>query len=126
MKSRIRYVWGAVLAVVALAVAGLCYLYVDWIVYTITVVNQSSHALTDVRVIMPGRVRNLGTLAPGGSDWVYTMPDTDGTLDIAFTVKGTARYKTIDYVGAGLAEHYILTVTPALTVRSTIPSEQPQ
>jgi len=126
MKPWIRYVLVAVLAVVVLAAADLCYRYIDMSVYTITVVNQSSHALTDVRVIMPGRVRNLGTLAPGASDWVYTMPETDGTLDIAFSVEGKARYEKIDYVSWALGKHYTLTVTPALTVRYTIPSEQPQ
>ena len=126
MKSWVRWVLGVIGALAVLATAGFIYLYIDMEVYTVTVVNRSSQALTDVRVIMPGRVRNLGTLAPGMSDWVYTVPQTDGTLDVSFAVGGKARYKNIDYVGGGLGKHYILTVTPALTVRSTIPSEQPR
>jgi len=121
-----RWVLRAIGALVVLATAGFIYLYIDMEVYTVTVVNRSSQTLTDVRVIMPGRVRNLGTLAPGASDWVYTMAKTEGTLDIAFTAQGKDRYKHIDYVGGGLANHYILTVMHELTVRYTIAGEESQ
>lgn len=125
MRSRRRpwigWVLGVVGAVVALAAAGFVYLYIDMEVYKITVVNRSAQTLTDVRVIMPGRVRNLGTLAPDASDWVYTMPETDGTLDLAFTAAGKPKYQGMGYVTGGLGQHFVLTVTPALTVRDTTP-----
>lgn len=126
MKSWLRWVLGTIGTLVVSATAGFIYLYLDMEVYTVTVINQSSQTLTDMRVIMPGRVRNLGALAPGASDWVYTMPKTDGTLDIAFTAQGKARYEKIDYVAGSLGQHYTLTVTPALTVRDTTPEHRSQ
>jgi len=126
MTSLLRWVLRAIGALVVLATAGFIYLYIDMEVYTVTVVNRSSQTLTDMRVIMPGRVRNLGTLAPGASNWVYTVPKTDGTLDLAFTAQGKPRYEKIDYVAGSLGRHYTLTVTPALTVRDTTPEHRSQ
>ena len=116
---------GAGGAAIVLAVAGFAYLYIDMNVYTVTVVNRSTQMLSDVRVVMPGRARSLGTLTPGASGWAYTMPKTSGTLDIAFIVAGKPKHQMVDYVASGLGKSYTLTVTPALTVRDTTPGHQP-
>jgi hypothetical protein len=120
MKPRARF-WTGVAALVALAAIGYCWLYIYAEVYTVTVVNRSTHVLTDVRLIVPGRTRVIGTLAPGANGWVYTMAANEGTLDVAFAVNGEKKYEKIDYVGGGLGRHYTIEVTPALTAVDLTP-----
>jgi hypothetical protein len=114
MKPRLRF-WTGVVALAALAAIGYCWLYIYTEVYTVTVVNRSAQILTDVRLIVPGRTRTIGTLSPGASGWIYTMAEREGTLDVAFTANGHAKYEKIDYVSGGLGKHYTIEVTPRLT-----------